>query len=188
MKLGSPWKTLVLGLGVFAVGVAGVFVGSILRGSVGRTDAYVIPDPVATTLLKRGMAFPDAAIAGVDGSASTTDLIGAEGAVFLFLDLECPPCATMAEKWQAVVDQGAFPGLRVVAITNQPPDEVAAFRDEHGLGFPIVQDVDGLYLTTWRVQRFPLEVIVGGDRRIRSVSYDSVTPVDLPALADRLEG
>ena len=50
MKLGSPWKTLVLGLGVFAVGVAGVFVGSVLRGSVGRTDAYVIPDPVATTV------------------------------------------------------------------------------------------------------------------------------------------
>lgn len=188
MKVSSPLKIAGLALGVFGVGIAGVLVGSALRGTVGRTDAYAGLDPTATTLLKAGMTFPDATIAGGGDAAHTADLIGTDGTVFLFLDLECPPCGEMASKWQAVLDQGAFPGLRVVGITNQPPANSESFREEHGLTFPIVEDVDHLFLTDWRVQRFPLEVVVGSDRRIRSVSFDSVHPVDPSALAKRLQG
>jgi peroxiredoxin len=187
MTIGSPLKIAGLLLAVFAVGIAGVLVGSTLRGTTGRSDAYVALDPAATTLLKAGMTFPDAAILGDGGTARTAELIGTNGAVFLFLDLECPPCVDMAAKWQGVLDQGGFPELRVVGITNQPPEHIGSFRNEHGVRFPIVEDTEHLYLREWRVERFPLEIVVGADGRIRSVSYDSVTPVDLPALAEKLQ-
>ncbi|MGQ0720285.1 MAG: peroxiredoxin family protein [Candidatus Eiseniibacteriota bacterium] len=186
MTIGSPLKVAGLLLGVFAVGIAGVLVGSALRGTVGRGDAYVAADPAATSLLKPGMTFPDAATAG-GPDARTAAMTGTGGTAFLFLDLECPPCVDMAAKWQTVLDQGALPELRVVGITNHPPEHIGSFREEHGITFPIVEDTDHLFLRDWRVQRFPLEVVVGPDGRILSVSYDSVNPVDLPSLAGRLQ-
>ena len=189
MPRGSPWKMVGLALGVFGVGVAGVVVGSLLRGvTLNRSDAYIASDPVATSLLKRGMLFPDAEIAGWEGSTRTTQALGTTGTVFLFLDLECPPCVDMARRWQAVVDGGGIPGLSLVGVTYQPSDVADSFREEHGIEFPIVEDTGHVFLTEWRVQRFPLEVVVGSDGRVRSLSYDSATPVDLDALAVRLGG
>ncbi|MGH2569631.1 MAG: TlpA family protein disulfide reductase [bacterium] len=186
MKLSSVLRNVGLAVVVFGVGMAGVLVGSMLRSKTERTDAYIAVDPAAMSLLKTGMTFPDVAIAGAGDLARTRDAIGPEGAVFLFLDLECPPCADMATKWRDVQRLGALPGLRVVGVTNHSPDAVAAFREEHALPFPIAEDVEHLFLAQWRVQRFPLEVVVGSDGRIRSLSYDSVHPVDPSALAEKL--
>jgi len=187
MNVSSPLKMIALAVGVFAVGIAGVLVGNTLRQTV-RSDAYVAVDPTATTLLREGMTFPDADTHGPTGARRTAEMIGADGTVFLFLDLECPPCVDMAAKWQGVLDGGAFPGLDVVGVTNQDADAADAFRREHALSFPIVQDTKNVYLGEWRVQRFPLEVLVGADGRIRSLSFDSVSPIDLPRLAERLKG
>jgi peroxiredoxin len=187
MMIGAPLKAAGILLGVFAVGIAGVLVGSALRGSVGRSDAYVAVDPATSSLLKPGMIFPDAPTAGGHDAVRTAEMIGAGGTAFLFLDLECPPCVDMATKWQTVLDQGALPELRVVGITHHPPEHIDSFREDHGITFPIVEDTDHLFLRDWRVQRFPLEVVVRPDGRILSVSYDSVNPVDIPSLAGRLQ-
>lgn len=191
MMSSTAFRNAGLAAALFVVGVAGVLAGSALRARISpaaRTDAYVAPEPASLSLLKPGIAFPDAAVAGTDEFHRTADAIGADGAVFLFLDLECPPCGDMARKWEDARVAAAPLGLRIVAVTNQPPEAIAGFVTEHGLTFPVVEDTGHVFLADWRVQRFPLEVIVGADGRIRSVSYDSVRPVDAGRLSELLAG
>lgn len=191
MKASRAWRNVGLAAAAFVIGVAGVLAGSALRSRMSpaaRTDAYVPPEPASLSLLKPGVAFPDAAVAGTDQFTRTADAIGPDGAVFLFLDLECPPCGDMARKWEDARVGAAPEGLPIVAVTNQPPEAIAEFVTDHGLTFPVVEDTEHVFLTDWRVQRFPLEVIVGADGRIRSVSYDSVGPVDAGRLSELLAG
>lgn len=170
---------------VFAVGIAGVFVGNVLRTRVHTGGASTVTIPVPTSLLDVGDPFPEVALVGEGGSeVSSLDIVPG-GGVVLFLDLECPPCTDMGRRWQRAHDDGLVDAL--CAVTYHPADAVESYKAEHGLTFPVYRDTAMTFRSEYQVDRFPLEIVVGASGTIRSTSYDSASPVDPVALHRNLE-
>lgn len=92
---------------LFAVGIAGVVVGHLIRGGLPAARNREVTMPVPTSLLKVGKAFPDVPVLTWNGTAiQTGEMIGGTGCVVLFLDLECPPCEEMVARWERALDDG----------------------------------------------------------------------------------
>jgi peroxiredoxin len=180
-------KTIGFVVLMIVIGVSGVLVGHILRDRVRGGQKTMLMTPAPTSLLRRGMVFPDVTVIAEDGSQMHTgDMIGGEGCVVLFLDLDCPPCQDMTDKWQRAADRGDVSYHQLWGIAFHPRDVVDEYVAEYGVGFPIAVDTSLTFFTEYEVNRFPLEVVVGSSGSIRSTSYDSTTPIDAGMLAGLL--
>jgi peroxiredoxin len=176
-------RPLLLVAAVVVVGAAGVYVGRTLRTQ--NPPAGTIPVP--TSLLETGEEFPEVGLRDENGdSTSSLDAVPG-GGVVLFLDLDCPPCAEMAQRWQRARDGGVIEAGAVCAVTYHRADAVREFKAGHGLTFPFYRDSLMVFRNQYRVDRFPLEVVVGRSGRIRSTSYDSESPIDPVTLHRQLE-
>jgi peroxiredoxin len=172
---------------VFAVAIAGVFVGNTLRTHVHTGGKSMVTMPVPTSLLEEGDPFPEVDLVAEDGRAvNSLDIVPA-GGVVLFLDLECPPCTDMAMRWQRALVEGLIDNDAVCVITYQPHDAINAYKAEHDLRFPVYQDSATTFRRDYRVDRFPLQVVIGRSGTIRSTSYDSASPIDPITLHRALE-
>lgn len=169
---------------VFAVGVAGVYVGSRVRGSA---DPPHLPLELASHQLPLGEPFPDVPLIGADGHTRSSRELVAGGSVVLFLDLDCPPCTDLARRWQTAIDDRLVAPDRVFAVCYYPRDAIADYRETQGLTLPVFQDSLQTFRTVHGVDRFPLAVTVGASGFVRGTSYDSVSPIDLAEVASRLE-
>lgn len=168
------------------VAAAGLMLGSALRGRFGRAPL----DEAATmtgSLLEIGTPLPDVALVREDGTAcGTRALIEETGAVFLFVELGCPPCSVMTERWQRVVDDGELPGVPVVGIAAEPVVRIRSFKAAHGVTLPIYSDGGGVFERDYRVNAFPLNVIVGPSGLVRATTYDANAPIDPARVASLL--
>jgi peroxiredoxin len=183
----TPAKIAVFAVLMFAVGVAGVVAGGWLRNRLSSSKTAMVTSRVPRSLLRQGMVFPDAEI--VDNHTElrrTGELIGDRGSIVLFLDLECPPCIKMAVKWQDALYNNMIEEGLVWGISYHSYEVVQTFREENDLHFPIFTDSMQTFLKEYEVNRFPLEVVVGSSGRIRSLSYDSESPIDFTRLAEML--
>jgi peroxiredoxin len=183
----SAGKIAVYALLMFAVGVAGVVAGGLLRDRIASSKSTVVTSRVPRSLLRQGMVFPDAEL--VDHNIElrrTGQLIGGYGSIVLFLDLECPPCISMAVKWQDALANSMIEEGRVWGISYHSSEVVKTFKEENDLHFPIFTDSMQTFLKEYEVNRFPLEVIVGSSGRIRSLSYDSESSIDFTRVAEML--
>jgi len=170
---------------VFVVGTAGVLTGRLIRTRVAGAPTATVTARVPMPLLRAGDVFPDLPLVNDTGEAErTAALIGGTGMVVLFLDLECPPCADTALRWQRAIEEGVIGADQVMAITYQSHEAMAMFREEHGLVYRFFQDADLAFHRGFEVNRFPLEVIVGASGLVHSTRFDSASPVD----AERLQG
>ena len=168
---------------LFAVGIAGVFVGHLLRGGLPAARDREVTMRVPTSLLNVGRAFPDVPVLTWNGTAiQTGEMIGATGCVVLFLDLECPPCEEMVARWERALDDGIVSNGELWGVAYQPRHVVETYVAEHLIRFPVVVDSLQTFLRTYEVDRFPLEVVVGASGAIRSTSYDSARPIDVAEL------
>lgn len=169
MPVATPSRRfLVLLAAALAVGVAGLYFGQAAR------RFWSAPSATGTSLLVEGASFPEVALLDEDGAVhSTGDLLAGEGAVVVFLDPDCPPCGRMAVLWQAALDAGLVPDLRVLGIAAAAPESVRTFKEENGVAFPIYLDDGGVFLASYRVTRFPFRVVVGRSGRVEAVSQDS---------------
>jgi len=171
---------------VTAVAAAGGLTGRLIRSRGGGVPAVVTVRP-PMTLLRAGDIFPDLPLVDDAGERTPASaLIGGTGMVVLFLDLECPPCAEMALRWQKAIDEGAVDSYQVMAVTYQSHEAMAAFRGEHALAFPFYRDADLAFRERFDVTRFPLEVVVGASGLIHSTSFDSASPIDAGLLREQL--
>jgi len=173
---------------VFLVGVGGVMAGAYLRDSMSKNRMRELSQRVPHSLLAVGMRLPPVVLTNGESARQTTDVaLGDDGGVVLFLDLECSPCVDMCERWQRAIDSGRIDASNVVGITYHPVEVAARFREEHALSFEILQDQEQKFRADYRVDRFPLEVVVGPDGRIQSLSYDVTRPIDesLYGMAER---
>lgn len=183
----GPLKIIGFVVLVFAVGIAGVFAGHVLRGRLPGSQERDVTMRAPTSLLKSGMMFPDAVVVGEDGSRiHTGELIGGSGCVVLFLDLDCPPCEEMAIKWQDAIDDGVLALDQLWGITFHPRPAVDDYIETHGVVFPVLVDTLRTFLREYEVNRFPLEIVVGSSGKIRSTSYNSRAQLDPRRLAEML--
>lgn len=82
----------------------------------------------------------------------------------------CAPCRQEIPELQALHEQHADEGLRVVGVsvdTRSALDDVHAFVDEFGMTYEIWLDPDQDALSTFNGMGVPLTVLVGPDGRIR---------------------
>jgi peroxiredoxin len=171
---------------VILVGALGVFVGMALRARVPGRQATMVDARVPMSLLKEGNAFPDVVVAGEDGAALRTADLLADGGVVLFLDLACEPCVDAALRWQRAADEGVVSPDRLFGMTFHSRDATREFKDAHGLRFPLLRDSLLVFHSRYDVDRFPLQVVVGASGVMREVTYDTVSPLDVEALAHDL--
>ncbi len=177
---GRPLRWVALVLAILVVGYAGVRFGRALRArsSPAHTHPETSPFPFAV-----GDPFPAVALADSLGGAVPSDsLLAGRGAVVLFLDPDCDGCTDMSIKWEHTLAEGFFDRSRVFAVSRAAPAVNAAYRAENRLSFPIYQDVADAFLREFDVTSYPLEVVVGQSKIIRSLSDDSVTPVDIEEI------
>jgi peroxiredoxin len=172
---------------VFAVGVAGVYVGGRTRGRVDSARSPHQSLELANHQLPLGDPFPDVPLIGADGHTRSSRELAAGGSVVLFLDLDCPPCTDLAHRWQAAIDHRLVEPDRVFAVCYYPRHLIADYRAAQGLTLPVYQDSLQTFRTIHGVDRFPLAVTVGASGLVRGTSYDSVSPIDLVEVTNRLE-
>jgi mono/diheme cytochrome c family protein len=111
-------------------------------------------------------------VRGLDGTViSFADLLGADGRAvcFAFLHPACP----LAQEYAPVLSQLAADftsdGIRFVGVVceGDDPAEIAAYRREFGIAFPIHLDPDFTLADALDATTTPQAVLVDHDRRIR---------------------
>jgi peroxiredoxin len=185
----KPLRMFLLLVVVFAVGILGVFSGNLIRAHFYQNQSPMLTARPSRSLLHAGLKFPNAVLLRETGDAvRTRDLMAPDGAVVLFLDVECPPCVAMSLKWQRLLDDGSVPNLRVIGVMNRPAATIDAFRRDHDIRFPVLADSSHLFLRSYQVDRFPLEVWVDHSGRVAATSYDAERAIDVEALTKQMHG
>lgn len=158
-------QSLIKGAGflllVFLAAFGGVFAGMKFREA--RAPA---PPAMPESKLQAGTEFPATPVVTPSGQPSDTGELVADGAVVMFLRLDCQPCADMVAAWKELEEDGDLEGVRTVGITADAPALVEPYRQEKGLDFPIFVDPERAFINRWEVRAVPLVVVVGPDGEI----------------------
>lgn len=181
-KIPRPIVMISFVISAIAVAYAGVRVGRMLRPHTNAQETITAAPEYPFAV---GDVFPDVALTdSTETVVSSRTALGDRGAVVLFIDPDCESCELMCRRWEGAIQQGWIEVERVVAVCRVPRREIVSdFRAKHALTFAIYRDVEGVFLREHGVARYPLEVVVGTSGTVRSTSYDSETPIDLPTVA-----
>jgi peroxiredoxin len=153
---------------VAAVAAAGLWAGRLARG-----PARVVPTAAPSPGFEAGEGFPSVPVLTEDRAPlATADLIAPGGAVVLFLDFECSPCATMVSRWEEHLASDSLRGVRLFGVTHFAPEAVREYRASHGVTFPIYSDTAAAFVRVHGVNDFPLCVVVDGAGTVRWVTFD----------------
>lgn len=144
-------------------------------------------------VLKPGDVLPDFVLPDTDGELVFSDDLLAKGplAVVFFRGNWCPFCRTTLEAMNATAADIAAAGGFLVAITPDTGDYARAARDDAGLHFPVLSDVDGSTgLRFGTVYRAPDALIAywsgaGIDLAARHGDTDGFLPMPSAFVADR---
>lgn len=141
---------------VFIAAFAGVFAGMKFREARAPVPAGEVPQ----SKILQGTAFPGEEVVAPEGAALSTAELVSDGAVVMFLRLDCQPCGRMVERWQELTEAGDLAGVPTVGITISDPAEIGPYRQEKGLTFPIYHDPERVFVRDWAVNSVPLVVVV----------------------------
>jgi hypothetical protein len=160
---------------VIAIGAAGIYTGM----QVGRRAA---PETLAPRAPRHGLAigerFPTVALVDEQNAPLLTDDLWRErGAVVLLLDLECAPCGSMVDQWQAYLQSDSLAGLPVVGVTFATPQQARFYREARAVAFPIYADTAGAFLRDHGVNDFPLATTVSRAGVLRHTTFDPYEPI-----------
>lgn len=170
---------------VLATAFVGVKLGMGSKGAVGEETSEFDKPPESN--LTPGVNFPDVTVLDENGgSVQTTQLLGGKGGVVMFMDLSCPPCQEMCKKLETAFAQG-LSDVPVVGITPYAPEHVMMYRHKNGVTFPMYSDTSYVFMSQYRVQNFPLLVIVGKSGVVRDFTFDARLPIDVDRIHDLIE-
>lgn len=101
-------------------------------------------------MLEPGDDAPDFELPNQDGeSVSLADFAGDYVVVYFYPRADTPGCTTEAcsfrDNWDAYEDAG----VRVVGVSDDPVDDLAAFREKFDLPFDLLSDEDGAASTAY---------------------------------------
>lgn len=184
-------QSILITLIIFAAAAAGVYLGMSLRG---RNS---VPQPLEasenpnapTTQLKAGVAFPEVQLCDESGApVNTSKLLGGKGGVVLFMELGCPPCKEMSDKWQAAIESGEAKDVSLIGITVNGPVYIRPYRLKNKLTFPIYSDTSNIFMDKYNITNYPLELVIGKSGKVTYSTFDSNEPIDFSQLKKQLEG
>ncbi|MDZ7702038.1 MAG: thioredoxin-dependent thiol peroxidase [Halobacteriales archaeon] len=95
-------------------------------------------------MLETGDPAPEFTLPNHDGeSVSLTDFAGSPLVVYFYPRADTPGCTTEACGFRDAWTEYADAGAAVVGISDDPVDELAAFRGKYELPFDLLSDEDG---------------------------------------------
>lgn len=174
-------QTLLRGAGflvlVFIAAFGGVFAGMKFREARAPEGTAAVPQ----SRIQEGVEFPAEEVTEPDGAVHDTGELVAGGAVVMFLRLDCQPCGTLVARWQELTDAGDLAGVPTVGITISDPAEIAPYRAEKGLSFPIYHDPQSTFVRQWEVNSVPLVVVVepGGEVAGTFMAPQQIDPAEI---------
>ncbi len=181
----SMLQNVVLLLAVFVVAVAGVWLGMASRTS---QSAPIEVEEEFHSKLTEGTIFPDLTLVDEAGDlVQTSSLIGEQGTVVLFMELGCPPCEIVCERWQGMLDDSATGGMKVIGISTSPPRHVIGYKVEQGLRFPVYSDTTYQFVKTYEVTNFPMVVALDETGMIKWHTYDAQAEISIGELTAALD-
>jgi peroxiredoxin len=187
----STMKSAIVTVVIFAAAAAGVYLGMSLRGggSASPQPVQAEPEGAPTSKLALGSIFPDVAVFDESGAPlNTKSLVGDHGAVLLFMELGCPPCKEMSQKWQGAIESGKAAGVPLLGVTINLPVNIRPYRMKNKLTFPIYADTLNIFMDNYDVTNYPLEVVVGKSGKVTYTTFNSAEPIDFDKLKEQLEG
>lgn len=159
------------------VGAAGLWTGRAVQRAR-RSDPPPVPAPPVPAFAA-GDAFPAVPLLAEDGFELSSDrMLGERGGVVLFLDPQCPACSEAVAIWQAWLDAGALDGIALVGVSSATLEAIAAYRDDHGLGFPIYADRGGVFAGRYGVEMVPTTVLVDATGTVVFAGYQPLAELD----------
>ena len=135
------------------------------------------PSPEATSRVQVGEFAPDFRVEMFDGSEILLSDLRGNVVLLVFFASWCPECRTEL----AVVPTevlGRFDGRKFVLLAvsrGESREELAAFREESGLGFPMGLDPDGSIYGLYAGQTVPRNYLLDAEGRVAALSagYDT---------------
>jgi thiol-disulfide isomerase/thioredoxin len=89
----------------------------------------------------------------------------------------CPPCQGETPVLRDLSDRYRDRGLEIVGVAVQEttPDDVRAYAERYGVGYPIAFDASADIFDLYRVFALPTQVLIGPDGVVRQVVNGPVT-------------
>lgn len=164
------------GVGVLIVAVAavGMYLGLSFKSMRASQGGEFLQNAGPSSQLQVGAAFPDLELMTADsGKVRTGDMIANDGSVFIFMETGCPPCETMTQKWQDLINSGSIAANQVVGVSFEDPQHVQTYAKKRGLTFPIYADTGMVFLRDYGVTDYPLVVVVGKSGAVKMYTFDA---------------
>ncbi|MGB5106453.1 MAG: TlpA disulfide reductase family protein [Candidatus Zixiibacteriota bacterium] len=167
-------KNVGVGLLIILVAGVGMYLGMSYRSMQASQSSEYVQGEGPSSKLQVGSLFPDLELMTADsGRVRTGDFVANDGSVFIFMETGCPPCETMTQKWQELINSGDIAREQVVGISIEAPTHVANYAKKRGLTFPIYADTGMVFLRDYGVMEYPLVVVVGKSGAVRMYTYDA---------------
>jgi peroxiredoxin len=128
-----------------------------LLGSVAAADCQRSPDP-----LLPGSRAPDFTLDRIGADAPVSLRDARERVVLInFWATTCPPCEAEMPAMERLYRGLRDEGFELLAVSvDEDAAEVEAFRERHGLTFPILHDPDRAVANAYQTFRFPESLLI----------------------------
>jgi len=176
-----PRTLFLLLLGVALVALLGFLAGSKVAGRVARQD------PVRPTiLLRKGQTLPDSALVGLDGrDASLSSVVAGKKSLLVVLSAQCGACELLAARFNEEYPR-LGPEYRLIGIASDPIPQLAQFRKNGNLAFPLFNDSPGRFIDRYGINTFPAMIGLNRDGEIEFIEFGLQAGKDLSHYLKRL--
>jgi peroxiredoxin len=115
---------------------------------------------------------PEFEITTIDGRRLSRESLKGKATLFCFCSTRFRPCVENLTELKRLARRMEHDPLAVVLVNYElAPVDLAAFAQQHDLGFPIYQDDGGRLMRSFRARAFPTEVIVDHEGRVVGRSH-----------------
>jgi peroxiredoxin len=133
-----------------------------------------------------GHPAPDFTLRQLDGSEIALSSLRGRVVLLNFWATWCKPCEEEMPAMERLHAKLGGPDFELLAVSvDEGDDEVRAFRDRLGLGFPILRDPEKQAATAYQTYRFPESWLIGRDGNVVA-RYIGPRDWDGPTYLERL--
>lgn len=147
--------------------------------------AELVPTEIAATGVGVGNLAPDFTLTGDDGESYRLSDLRGSPVLLNFWATWCTPCRVEMPAFEQAFQDEDSP-LEILAVAyGQSVENIAAYRGEMGLSFPLLADDNMAVGNIFGVAQIPSTFLIGPDGRIVQVHYGPLTADQIAEMAAR---
>jgi len=173
---------IVLGVALGAV----VFFGLPTQSDKPPADVELQPAAVNEPGLLEGSPAPEFQLVRADGGSVRLEDYRGQVVLLNFWATWCLPCRAEMPLIQATYEQLGEQGFVALGVDfDEPAEEVIAFGEELGIGFPLLLDPGGKVQRLYRVVGYPTSVILDREGQVTAYHIGILTKSQLDLYLER---